>query len=61
MTTADALPDAEAALGALVEKMRGSVAPDAALVGIYSGGAWLAERLAKRLAGSHPVGFIDVS
>ena len=61
MTTADTLPDAEAALGALVERMRGSVAADAALVGIYSGGAWLAERLAKRLPGSHPVGFIDVS
>ncbi len=61
MTTADTLPDAEAALGALVERMRGSVAANAALVGIYSGGAWLAERLAKRLPGSHPVGFIDVS
>ena len=61
MTTADALPDAEAALGVLVERMRASVHPEAALVGIYSGGAWLAERLAKRLPGSHPVGFIDVS
>jgi pyrimidine operon attenuation protein/uracil phosphoribosyltransferase len=61
MTSADTLPDAEAALGALVERMRGTVAANAALVGIYSGGAWLAERLAQRLPGSHPVGFIDVS
>jgi len=54
-------PDAEAALEALVERMRGAVAHDAALVGIYSGGAWIAERLAARLPGAHPLGFIDVS
>lgn len=61
MTPDDLLPDAEAALEALVERMRGAVAHDAALVGIYSGGAWIAERLASRLPGAHPVGFIDVS
>ena len=41
--------------------MRGAVAFDAAFVGIYSGGAWLAERLATMIPGEHPVGFIDVS
>lgn len=61
MTPDDGLPDAEAALSALVERMHGAVAHDAALVGIYSGGAWIAERLAARLPGTHPVGFIDVS
>jgi len=55
------LPDAEAALARLAEKMRGAVAHDAKLVGIYSGGAWLAERLASLLPSEHPVGFIDVS
>jgi pyrimidine operon attenuation protein / uracil phosphoribosyltransferase len=55
------LPDAEAALEALVLRMHGAIAHDAALVGIYSGGAWIAERLAARLPGSHPLGFIDVS
>ena len=59
--TPDTLPDAEAVLAALVERMRGAVAHDAALVGIYSGGAWIAERLAARLPGAHPLGFIDVS
>jgi pyrimidine operon attenuation protein / uracil phosphoribosyltransferase len=59
--TPDALPDAEAALRLLVERMRGAVAYDAALVGIYSGGAWIAERLAEELPGEHKVGFIDVS
>jgi pyrimidine operon attenuation protein / uracil phosphoribosyltransferase len=55
------LPDAEAALEALVLRMHGAIAHDAALVGIYSGGAWIAERLAARLPGSHPLGFIDFS
>ena len=59
--TPDALPDAEAALRALVERMRGAVAYDAALVGIYSGGAWIAERLAAELPGEHKLGFIDVA
>lgn len=55
------LPDAEAALEALAASMRAGVAHDAAFVGIYSGGAWLAERLGKLVPGEHPVGFIDVS
>jgi len=55
------LPDAEQALAALAERMRGAVAHDAAFVGIYSGGAWIAERLATMVPGNHPLGFIDVS
>jgi len=55
------IPDAEATLVALAERMRGAVAHDAAFVGIYSGGAWLAERLPALVPGNHPVGFIDVS
>ena len=45
-TRTDPLPDAEAAFASLVERMK-DVANDAAIVGIYTGGAWLAERLAK--------------
>jgi len=59
--TNPALPDPEAALAALAERMHGAVAHNAALVGIYSGGAWLAERLATLIPGDHPVGYIDVS
>ena len=55
------LPQAEDAFARLVERMRPAVAHDAALVGIYSGGAWVAERLAKELPGTHALGFIDVS
>ena len=55
------LPDAEQTLAALAERMRGAVAFDARFVGIYSGGAWLADRLAQAIPGDHPVGYIDVS
>ena len=61
MTLMTQLPDAEAALAALAERMRPAVAFDAAFVGIYSGGAWIAERLGQIIPGEHPVGFIDVS
>jgi len=56
-----ALPDAEQALAKLAERMRGAVAFEARFVGIYSGGAWIAERLAQMIEGDHPVGYIDVS
>jgi len=55
------IPDAEATLVALAERMRPAVAFDAAFVGIYSGGAWIADRLARMIPGEHPVGHIDVS
>jgi pyrimidine operon attenuation protein / uracil phosphoribosyltransferase len=61
MTQPPPLPDAEQALAALIERMRPAVAHDAAFVGIYSGGAWLAERLAEAIPGQHPLGYIDVS
>jgi pyrimidine operon attenuation protein / uracil phosphoribosyltransferase len=56
-----ALPDAELTLAALADRMRGAISFDAKLVGIYSGGAWIAERLAQMIPGDHPVGYIDVS
>ena len=59
--TGAGLPDAETTLGRLADKMRGAVAFDAKLIGIHSGGAWIAERLAGMLGGEHGVGFIDVS
>ena len=56
-----ALPDAERTIAALADRMRGAVAFDAKFVGIYSGGAWVAERLAAMIDGDHPLGYIDVS
>ena len=55
------LPNAEEALATLAASMRAGVAHDAAFVGIYSGGAWIAERLAAMVPGNHAVGYIDVS
>jgi pyrimidine operon attenuation protein / uracil phosphoribosyltransferase len=55
------LPDAEQMLAALADRMRGAIAWDAPFVGIHSGGAWVADRLAQMIPGEHPVGYIDVS
>ncbi|TCS36858.1 pyrimidine operon attenuation protein/uracil phosphoribosyltransferase [Paucimonas lemoignei] len=55
--------DAEALYRALAEKVKAALgsADRLALVGIYSGGAWLAERLAAELQLDGRLGFIDVS
>ena len=56
-------PDAEALYRDLAQKIIASLGgtEQLALVGIYSGGAWLAERLAKQLKLEDRLGFIDVS
>ena len=59
--TKPALPDAEDLLAGLIERMRVSVTPDTALIGIHTGGVWLAQRLHKALALRQPLGTIDVS
>ena len=55
------LPDAEALFAGLKAQMAPAIAFNAKLVGVYSGGAWLADRLAAELDGEHEVGYIDVS
>lgn len=55
------LPDAEHLFDRLVAQMREVVAPETALVGILTGGAWLAERLHKALDIRTPLGTIDIS
>lgn len=55
------LPDAEAQCQALAELIRPRLAPDTALVGIYSGGAWIAERLSQLLQLPDAAGLIDIS
>ncbi|OHC62383.1 MAG: bifunctional pyr operon transcriptional regulator/uracil phosphoribosyltransferase [Rhodocyclales bacterium RIFCSPLOWO2_02_FULL_63_24] len=62
MPTNKQLPDAEALCAALAESMRGRVDPAAtALVGIHTGGVWVAERLHAALGLKIPHGSIDVS
>lgn len=53
--------DAEALCRTLVEQMRPHVSPATALVGIHTGGVWLAERLHRALGLEQPLGSIDVS
>lgn len=53
--------DAEALCQQLAAQMRPHVTPTTALVGIYTGGLWLAERLHAELGITQPLGAIDVS
>ncbi|MCX7169715.1 MAG: bifunctional pyr operon transcriptional regulator/uracil phosphoribosyltransferase PyrR [Proteobacteria bacterium] len=55
------LPEAEALLKLLVEAMRPLAGPAMALVGIHTGGVWLAEQLHAALGLVIPLGSIDVS
>ena len=55
------LPDAEALVRALAEQMRGKLCAEAGLVGIYSGGAWVAERLHRALGLTVPLGLLAVT
>ena len=55
--------DAEALYGTLLQQIRTGLAGvgDIALVGIHSGGAWLADRLAADLGLTERLGFVDPS
>lgn len=55
------IPDAERVYGALREQLNAAMAYEAKLVGIYSGGVWIAERLARELSCQPALGRIDVS
>jgi pyrimidine operon attenuation protein/uracil phosphoribosyltransferase len=55
------LPDPEQLVRALAEAMRGRIAADAGMIGIYTGGAWVAERLHRALGLATPLGFLAVT
>jgi pyrimidine operon attenuation protein/uracil phosphoribosyltransferase len=55
------LPDAELLFKNLVKKMQADEDKNFALVGIHTGGVWLAERLHRELAITQPLGTLDVS
>ncbi|ANQ86621.1 bifunctional pyrimidine regulatory protein PyrR/uracil phosphoribosyltransferase [Azoarcus olearius] len=55
------LPDAEALVRQLADQIRPQLTADTAMVGIHTGGLWLAERLHAELGISQPLGAIDVS
>ncbi|HXC37807.1 MAG TPA: bifunctional pyr operon transcriptional regulator/uracil phosphoribosyltransferase PyrR [Burkholderiales bacterium] len=58
---AAALPDAEKLCAALLAHLRPHVNRDTGMVGIVTGGAWLAERLHRELGLATPLGTLDVS
>ena len=55
------LPDAEELFTILAEKIKPTVTPDTAIVGIHSGGVWLMERLLPILGENLANGTLDVS
>jgi pyrimidine operon attenuation protein / uracil phosphoribosyltransferase len=59
--TPAALPDAEAQYAALEAVVRGAVDSDVALVGIHTGGVWVAERLHRAVAAKQPLGTLDAN
>ena len=61
MSDFTSLPDAEAQCRQLAELIRPHLHLRPALVGIYSGGAWVAARLKELLGLDEDIGLIDVS
>ena len=55
------LPDPEALCAELVHQLKPQVTADTALVGIHTGGVWLAERLHAALGVELPLGLLDIS
>jgi len=56
-----ALPDAEALVAELVRQLAPRVTAETGIVGISTGGVWLAERLHRELGLALPLGSIDIS
>ncbi len=57
----DTLPDAEDLLARLALAIASDLTPETALVGIHTGGAWVAERLHAQLGIAQPLGVLDIS
>jgi pyrimidine operon attenuation protein/uracil phosphoribosyltransferase len=55
------LPEAEKICARLAAELRGRVGPKTAMIGIYTGGAWLAERLHQLLGIATPLGLMDIA
>jgi len=55
------LPEAEALCAQLAEELRPAVRPATAMIGIHTGGAWVAQRLHAALGLKEPLGLMDIS
>ena len=56
-----ALPDVEVLLRDLVRQIGAALQPNTGLIGIHTGGVWVAERLHRELGLSVPLGTLDVN
>jgi pyrimidine operon attenuation protein/uracil phosphoribosyltransferase len=55
------LPEAERLCEQLAAELRPLMGPKSAMVGLYTGGAWLAERLHQMLGMKTPLGLMDIA
>jgi pyrimidine operon attenuation protein/uracil phosphoribosyltransferase len=55
------LPEAEKLCEQLAAELKPLIGPKSAMVGIYTGGAWLAERLHRVLDLKSPLGLMDIA
>jgi pyrimidine operon attenuation protein/uracil phosphoribosyltransferase len=55
------LPDAEKLCEQLAAELRPRIGPKSAMIGLYTGGAWLAERLHRLLEMKSPLGLMDIA
>lgn len=55
------LPDAEQLVRQLAAALKPRLRPNTALVGIHSGGAWVAQKVHQHLGGKLPLGSLDIS
>lgn len=55
------LPQAEQLLATLLDQMKPVVTPDTGIIGIHTGGVWVAQRLHAALNIQVPLGTLDVS
>jgi len=55
------LPDAERLCAQLAAELRPRIGPKTAMIGIHTGGAWVAERLHALLGLPEPLGLMDIA
>ena len=55
------LPEAETLIQGLCAQLKSGMAPGSVMIGIHTGGAWLAERLHRELGIKEPLGTLDIA
>lgn len=55
------LPEAELLLPRLAAELKGRLTPASAMIGLHTGGAWLAERLHALVGLTEPLGLMDIA